>query len=297
MNSSGHRRLTIETLDVRRVCAGLTGFVAIDSNQNGQYDPSNTNPNLVPIDQPVAAAQVWIDSNGNGRLDTDEPQALTDSNGGYQFSGLGVGTHSLHVSHTPGLIQTSELHVVHFYRDASTGKFGLASTDTQSGVVTIMSAAGGTIPLFGLVETNQGEYYGTSFLTDALYRIDPVTGEQTFIGPLGKGVIGDLAYDPMNDTIYTLARSLNDDPETEPLSLYSIDRKTAVMTAIAPGVGVLGVRGTSAMAFDTVERRLVIFDNNKDEFISYDLNGQPTRLSRSSTGWLFITCFSMAHAS
>ncbi len=135
------------------------------------------------------------------------------------------------------------------------------------------------------------KFYATSFETDALYRIDPITGQQSRIGSLGKDVIGDLAYDPMTDTIYGLAHDKGSDPNAAPLSLFRIDRTTATMTAIAPGVGALGVRGTSAMAFDTVQRRMVIFDNNRNEFISYDLQGRETRLSIADGPMAFYNMF------
>ncbi len=286
------RRLSVEKLDGRNLFAALTGTVAIDTNHNDALDVFElTSGPTLSGDPPVAGALVWIDTNGNGSLDDQDRRATTDSNGGYSFDQLSLGQHSVYVMPTPGLIQMSPRHVVHFYPGAIGGTFGLASTDLKTGRVTTLSAAGGTLNLYGLIETIQGEVYATSFETDALYRIDSITGQQSRIGSLGKDVIGDLAYDPMTDTIYGLAHDKGSDPNAAPLSLFRIDRTTATMTAIAPGVGALGVRGTSAMAFDTVQRRMVIFDNNRNEFISYDLQGRETRLSIADGPMAFYNMF------
>ncbi|MCA9175933.1 MAG: tandem-95 repeat protein [Planctomycetales bacterium] len=85
---------TIEVRDGRRVRlkfpnvsgAPLTGSVAgtvfQDSNVNGAHDPG---------EEPLQGWQLFLDVNGDGALSPGEPTALTDSDGGYRFSGVPEG--------------------------------------------------------------------------------------------------------------------------------------------------------------------------------------------------------------
>ena len=66
--------------------ASISGIEYEDANDNGVYGSG---------DVTVAGLQVYIDSNGNGVLDTGEPVASTDIGGNYSFLNLQPGTYVL----------------------------------------------------------------------------------------------------------------------------------------------------------------------------------------------------------
>ncbi|MEI6653795.1 MAG: SdrD B-like domain-containing protein [Verrucomicrobiota bacterium] len=69
--------------------AGSIGdFVWLDLNGNGAQDGE---------EPPLAGVRVYIDSNSNGLYDSGEPAALTNASGHYLLSGLDVGTYGVRV--------------------------------------------------------------------------------------------------------------------------------------------------------------------------------------------------------
>ena len=259
----GNRIAKFEQFESRRVCATLSGAVWIDRNGNSTVDAG---------DEPVAQAIVWVDSNRNGLRESSEPSTRSSASGAYSFGNLPAGDYEVRMQPPPGLFQTSPSEYFGFYKGSQPGSFGVADIDVDTGSVTPRTAAVASEPAFGLIKTVQGDYYGSSFIDDRLVRIDPVTGAQTKLPYGGLGIVGGLAYDPIMDKIYTLANDPADGDS--PLNLYEFDRTTGGLTRVGTGEGVAKVRGTSAVTFDMVHREVVLFDNNLNEIIAYDLNGQ-----------------------
>ncbi|MGN6544653.1 MAG: dockerin type I domain-containing protein [Aureliella sp.] len=274
MKKNGRRRggLKLEKLEARTVFAAVSGSVWIDLDGDSQFSAGDEN---------VPSALVWVDANRNGQADAGEPQMRTDVDGQYAFTGLAVGDYEIRVQPTPGLFQTSPSQYFAMYRVASSNLWGLVKIDPETGSVTQGPAAPG-VTMHGLIKTIHGEFYGTRADTDSLYRIDPETGAQQLIGATGKQLVAGLAYDPVGDKLYTLARDT--DTDAPPLLLYEIDRQTGELTRVGTGEGIAGVRATSGVTFDWVNREVVLFDNALDQFVAYDLNGNARVLSKFSSG-------------
>lgn len=75
-----------ETLDARRVLAGITGTVFEDLDQSGVLDNGELG---------VQERVVYIDSNNNGLVDLGEPLERTQGDGTFEFKDLNPGTYRL----------------------------------------------------------------------------------------------------------------------------------------------------------------------------------------------------------
>lgn len=84
---SSVRQLQFDSLEDRRLLAGLNVFVFDDSNASGVQESN---------EQPLAGRVVFLDSNQNEKLDNDEPWQITNSLGRVDFANLSLGTY--HVS-------------------------------------------------------------------------------------------------------------------------------------------------------------------------------------------------------
>lgn len=265
------RKPKLEQLETRTLFAAVSGAVWIDLNGNSEVDST---------DEAVESALVWIDTNRNGRPDAGEPQTRSAADGGYSFSGLAAGDYEIRMHPTPGLFQTSPSQYFAFYRDINTNLAGLAEIDVDTGSVTHLTPAVG-VGRQALIKTIQGEFYASEFLGGTIHRIEPVTGAQTLVGTTGKELVAGLAYDATMDKIYTLARETG--ASASPWLLYEVNRQTGALTRVGTGGGITGIVATSSMTFDSVNRQVVLFDNNLDEVIAYDLNGTGRKLSRFSS--------------
>jgi hypothetical protein len=81
----------------------ISGHVFYDYNQDGTM--SGTEPG-------IPNQLVYLDSNGNGRLDPGEPSVLTDSTGAYQFSNLVPGNYTVREVIPSGLASVSATRLV-----------------------------------------------------------------------------------------------------------------------------------------------------------------------------------------
>lgn len=90
------RRLLIECLGQRRVLAVITGTVFEDADVSLRAEPG---------EQRLESRLAFIDTNENGVLDSGEPTAFSDSDGRFEFQGLGAGVYPVHLfdgAATPG---------------------------------------------------------------------------------------------------------------------------------------------------------------------------------------------------
>jgi len=137
----------------------------------------------------------------------------------------------------------------------------LAKIDPASGEVTPLGGAmWNPDRIHGLVMTRDEDLFGMNGWTDALYSIDPVTGQPSWIGPSGYNLAWGLAYSASLDTIFGLGRRYSSDP----MRLLAFDRTTGAATAIGPGT--TGLKATSGMAWDEANERLIAFDNSENVF-------------------------------
>ena len=263
------RKLRLEPLEDRRQMASLSGQVVIDSNSDFQNSQSDT---------PVSGTFVWLDSDNDGQFDPSEPSKLTDVSGKYLFENLLPGTYAVRCKPTIGLLQSVPAVQFGMAYNAPNGLHGVGKIDVANGTVTQLLPASSRVH-YGLIKTVVGDYFAADFTDDTLYRIDGVTGQESAIGKLGKEVVGGLAYDPVMDEIYTLARDTDAGNTVLPLRLFKIDRLTAKMTQVSNVVpSIDGIRFTSGMAMNWVSRELVLFDNGSDTFFAYDLLGSVRKL-------------------
>jgi hypothetical protein len=106
----------------------------LDANGNGKQDDNE--PGL-------AGWTIYVDQNGNGQLDPGEPSTVTDSNGDYSFTGLGSGTYTVAEVLQTGWRQTYPVSRDYFeLEDLPAGKifnFGelFSTTSTYGDVATV----------------------------------------------------------------------------------------------------------------------------------------------------------------
>ncbi len=78
------RRLGFDSLEDRRLLAGLNVFVFDDVDRSGSWEQAS--------EPPLTEHVVFIDQDGNGRLDSTEKYAISDNSGQASFQNLPVGT-------------------------------------------------------------------------------------------------------------------------------------------------------------------------------------------------------------
>lgn len=257
-----------EQLEARRVLASLAGSVVVDHDGGRSISDGDT---------PVRGALVWVDSDRDAVRDAQEPTAYTDADGGYRFDDLPAGSHLIRYQPTPGLFQTSPSEHFAFRHDPSTVKSSIATIDVDSGAVS-RKEAGALNSRAALIKTIDGSYYSAGFRDELLYRIDPTTQTQTLVGLLDQEIVAGLAYDPVMDEIYTLARET--DECAPPLRLYQVNRDTAELVPVSDHVPELdGLSGTTSLAFDWINREVVLYENFTDKLYAYDLAGHVRELS------------------
>lgn len=263
-------RPSLEVLHPRLVLASISGTIAIDSDGDHIRQAD---------DVPVANGFVWADLNQNGQFDQAEPFDFSDASGEYLIENVGPGAVSVRMLPPVGLIQTYPYEHFAMQYDTAADGYRLAEIDTVSGEVDPLGAAVDT-NRNGLIKTVDGEYYASGHVFDSLYKIDAVTGQQTLVGHLGQEVVAGLAYDPVMDEIYTLARPNDDGDPVAALRLFKVDRTSAILIPVSdiePSID--GIRFTTSLAFDWVNREIVLFDNGTDTAYAYDLIGDVRQLA------------------
>jgi hypothetical protein len=262
------RSLYAELLESRNLFASISGTVGIDGDANHRLDDH---------DEPVIHAAVWIDRDGNRKLDPAiDLITWTDDRGGYTFENLEPGVYDVRYQAGPGLAQTSPFQFIGWRRNADVNTMNLVTIDLVNGRLSDISPA--SLPnRAGLIKTIDGDYYAAGHLLNTLVRIDPISGTETLFPTSDKQWVAGLAYDPLMDELFTLAADTEDDVR----KLFRIDRATAELTPvaeIAPNIAV--ARGTSALTFNWITRELISYNNGNSTFFSYDLQGNAKQLGR-----------------
>ncbi len=262
----------METLEPRCLLASLGGEVFIDADGNGQKGP---------LEVGAADVRVYVDANDNRTLDNTELFVDTDSLGQYSFTNLAAGDQIIRILTSPAQAQTSP--TTYFGAGYTAIGNGTGTNPTQlyemslDGVVRPIGTPT-TTRITGLVQTNQGVFLGVNHQTDGVYRIDPVSGQETLLAPSNLQIVPGLAYDPATDTVYTLARPTGSGGS---FRLHAVDQQSGQLgPAIGPGL--VGLTDTSDLTFDTVNQRIVGFDNSDARFFEFQTNGIARTLSFAS---------------
>lgn len=124
----------------------------------------------------------------------------------------------------------------------------------------------GLVRLIGITDGGDGYLYGFAGRSRHLHRIDPFTGESELVEGTGLCSLfeGDLDFDPISGTLYTVQRTA-DGPRTT-RDLVTID----LANGEARAVGELPVGGDpSAMAFDP-GGTLYVLDTARDLLLTVD---------------------------
>ncbi|MCA9190657.1 MAG: hypothetical protein KDB03_02805 [Planctomycetales bacterium] len=259
----------VESLESRIVLASIAGTISVNGAGIHVRDPD---------DLPVANGFIWFDSNQNGQFDPGEPSDFSDVNGEYQLENVTPGEVLIRMKPPMGLIQTFPYEHFAMQMDNASGNYRLAKIDSISGEVMPLGAASDT-NRNGLIKTVDGEYFASGHVYDSLYKIDAETGEQTLVGHLGQQVVGGLAYDPLMDEVYTLARPSDAGEPVPALRLFKIDRATATLIPVSDSEpSISGIRSTTSLAFDWVNREIVLFDNFSNSAYAYNLQGEVRKL-------------------
>ncbi|MCA9085082.1 MAG: matrixin family metalloprotease, partial [Planctomycetaceae bacterium] len=237
----------------QRDTGSISGVKFEDLDGDGQRDAG---------EGPLVGVTIYLDSNDNGVLDTGELSTQTASDGTYQFTNLPTGNYSVREVVAAGFIQTSPAPYDAFYYGVAASTNELVTIDAATGQVTRVGAFGTAI--HGIATSWSGEIFalqGTG--ADSLYSVDPVTGAATLIGPIGGQAVFGLAYDSQSDTLFTIVGDAGASRD-----LVSINQSTGAVTVIGPGTP--QITGTSGIAFDAANNRVIAFDNADDQFWAFD---------------------------
>lgn len=263
------RRRILESLEPRCLLASLGGEVFLDSDGDGQRGAAEVG---------AASIRVYLDANDNSQFDGSELSTTTDAMGDYLFAGVAPGSHTVRIL-TPGTAQSSPR--AFFGTGFPVVGDGSGTNPTQlyemgiDGEVLLIGSPT-TERIHGLVRTNDGSFLGVNFNTDGVYRIDPSTGQETLLSLPGVELAAGLAYDPGTDTVYALAQG----SLFGFVQLHTVDKVTGQLSAPL-GAGLGGLDAVSDLTFDTVNNRLVGFDNSDDEFFSFGTDGFGAFLSNA----------------
>ena len=152
---------------------------------------------------------------------------------------------------------------------ASDGNGALYDIDRNTAEASNARSGERIVGLIGISTGPDGFLYGLSTFggptPNSLFRIDPVTGTSQLVGATGLTDIfeGDLDFDPVSGTLYTISNAPNA-PFSE---LAAVDYETGVATVIGelPTIG-----DYSAMAF-APDGTLYALDTSNEELVTVDL--------------------------
>lgn len=113
----------------------------------------------------------------------------------------------------------------------------LATVDPRSGAATVFGRPFGVyLRMMGLAFSKEGVLYGSSPITQALYRMDLRTGLPELVGSFGVNGVMDLAFDPAG-TMYANTQT----------AIFRVDQRTGAATLVTP---VRGAQMLMGIAFD-----------------------------------------------
>ena len=261
-----HRRRLqkgVESLESRQLLAVVTGTVFEDLNED----------RIQNINEPgLADVRVYVDANDNSQFDLDELSVSTDQSGQYTFDSLGVGSPVLRIEAPTGTIQTSP-----------TMFFGIGFAEGDVDLTQPVKLIGldddGTVRQISTYDdsgirdtarTSSGMFFAIGGIEfRSVYTVDENTGESTLLATNdGLFLAPGLAYDERTDTLFALAATTvarND------YALYVVDQQSGELSG--PRSESLNVPVASDITFDSVNNRIVGYDNDQKRFFEIRLDG------------------------
>ncbi|MFN3190102.1 MAG: dockerin type I domain-containing protein [Aureliella sp.] len=257
------RKPRLESLCERRVLASISGSVFVDSDWSGDRNDS---------DQPVHQAIVWIDSNGDARLDDGDLTALSDTQGNYRFNDLPAGRHEVRYLPTPNLHQISPSRYLTWRGDAD--NVTLVGINLTDGSLEAYSEHT-LVNRQSIIKTNEDRYFGAGSWIDTIIEIRPDSGDEVEYDTTNYQFGGGLAYDSLMDRIYTYAAPNGSFAK----QLLEIDRDTGEPTPV--GVPAENSEGLffSALTFDWRQRKIYSFELNSKTLYATSLDGSIEQLA------------------
>lgn len=150
----------------------------------------------------------------------------------------------------------------------------LATVNPRTGGATVFGQPFGVyLRMMGLAFSNQGVLYGSSPITQALYRMDLRTGLPEMVGRFGINGVMDLAFDAAG-TMYANTQT----------AIYRVDQSTGTATLVTP---VTGAQALMGIAFDANGRLYATTFAAESELHRIDMStGSATLVGR--TGQAFV---------
>src|SRR5690606_4739888 len=168
----------------------ITGTAYPDLDNDGRPDPGEWE---------LAGVTIYVDLDGDGNLDAGEPTTITDADGNYRFDGLPPGEYVVRQIPPSGFTATNDGTGFGFYYAIDGPNRQLERIDEVTGAVTTVQLWGpAVVPvLHGLAHMNDGSLYAIrgDVANDEVWKINPLTGELTFIGFTGRSLAWALAHD------------------------------------------------------------------------------------------------------
>ena len=150
----------------------------------------------------------------------------------------------------------------------------LATVDPSTGGATAFGEPFGVyLRMMGLAFSNDGVLYGSSPITQSLYRLNLATGRPELVGPFGVNGVMDLAFDP-GGTLYANTTG----------AIYRVDPRTGAAALVTP---VRGAQMLMGIAFDANGTLYATTFRSESELYRVDLtSGAATLVGR--TGQSFV---------
>lgn len=150
----------------------------------------------------------------------------------------------------------------------------LATVNPRTGGATVFGQPFGVyLRMMGLAFSADGTLYGSSPITQSLYRLDLGTGRPERVGPFGVNGVMDLAFDPGGTMYANTTRAI-----------YRVDPRTGTAALVTP---VSGAQMLMGIAFDTNGTLYATTFMSESELYRVDLTtGSATLVGR--TGQSFV---------
>jgi hypothetical protein len=149
--------------------------------------------------------------------------------------------------------------------------------------LTLIGSQSEQLMIIGMDFANDGYLYGPALDTDILYRINPVNGEITEIGPVGIDLNygQDVSYDPVSETLYTISYG-----NAIAFGHYNLETGAFTnITTVSDQHATLVITNTP----DLPDKYMVIFNLDMACEIAlggFDINTDQIFLAGSMNGWI-----------
>ena len=262
----------IETLESRQLLAVVNGTVFVDLNGDRTQDFDEVG---------VSDVRVYLDANDNSQLDVNETSVLTNASGAYSFDSVPVGQPIVRIEPPAGKIQngpTTYYGIGEVGADATFGNTSDFFEIDSSGQIRLIGTTD-NIRIFGATRNNDGVFYGigsnNANTFNTIYTMDGSTGSETLLATHnGFFIAPGIAYDEQTDTMFVIASTTSSPND---FALYVVDQQTGDL--VGPRSETLPLPIASDIVFDSVNRRIVGYENRIKRFFEFRLDGTANLLA------------------